>query len=220
MKLDRFLRRGAWLLLPVVLVLLAFVGVDSGSPIYALVSLVRVVLVVLAAILLAIALAFVLLRPFRAWAINRFRKGQGRGPNLPKEQRSTLSKFEVRALARMREPWKWAEHAGVAVTARLHDGSTGTYYPKVDTTGVSAFGPFVTVIVPPGKHPGHFEDDALSAAVGASIRAEKAGPSSVRLQLLSRDPLAGTRRVRTDSATAAAPIRVEDWTDEPREGAL
>ncbi len=220
MSLDRLLRRGAWLLVPVVLVLLAFVGVDSGSPIYGLVSLVRVVLIVLAAILLAIALAFVLLRPFRVWVINRFRKGKGRGPNLPKEQRATLSKFEARAVARMREPWKWAEHAGVAVTARLHDGSTGTYYPKVDATGISAFGPFVTVIVPPGKHPGHFEDDALSAAVGASIRAEKAGPSSVRLQLLSRDPLAGMRRVRTGDESAPAALRVEEWTDEPGEDVL
>lgn len=220
MRFDRLARRGVWLLLPVALMVLVFVGVDSGSPVYGLVSFARVVLIVLAVIVVAVLLAAVFLRPFRVWLINRFRKGKGRGPGLSKEQRDNLSKGEARAFKSMREPWRWAESAGVAVTARLHDGSTGTYYPRVHATGVSAFGPFVDVVVPPGKHPGHFEDDAVSAALGLPIRAEKVGPASARLQLLSRDPLAGTRRVQTGSAPAASSVRLEDWTDEPREDVL
>lgn len=214
MRFDRILRRGVWLLLPASLVLLAFVRVDSGSPVYGLVSLVRVVLIVLGSLIFVVVMAAVFLRPFRAWLINHFRKGKGRGPGLSKEQRDSLSKGEARAFKSMREPWRWAESAGVSVTARLHDGSTGTYYPRVHATGVSAFGPYVDVVVPPGKHPGHFEDEAVSAAIGASIRAEKVGPSVARLQLLSRDPLAGTRRVRTSAPASAPATSFDDWTDD------
>ena len=214
MKLDRLLRWGVWALVPVVLVVLALVGVDSGSPLYGLVSLVRVVLIVVAALVVVIVLAAMFLSPFRVWLINRFRKGKGRGPGLPKEQRDSLSKGEARAFKSMREPWRWAESAGVAVTARLHDGSTGTYYPRVHATGVSAFGPYVDLMVPPGKHPGHFEDEAVSAALGLPIRAEKVGPASARLQLLSRDPLAGTRRVRTSAPATSPATNLDDWTDD------